>query len=421
MNLIVEKRGVNWPWTIFFILCVFQRPLTNLFPSVPFNYVDDAATLFFFIYIVKYSFSYLQLCRDFKKMLFCIFAIILIGSMCSYMSNVKQSFYVQVLDVIFLTKVFICFIGSNLYFSRRNIISNISIFNKLTKVVKLVVLAAILMYPLVYFGIDWLYNSERYGLRCYNFIYGSAGMFSQYCICFFIVLTSSFAFHKQLRFIDLFYLHGLLFIWGMSIRSRAVMIIFVFLALLFLARQNKGLSAKQFLKKVLTTKYILPITAVSLYLTIDQIIHYYDTEDQARSMLLYGGISIFSDYFPWGAGWATYGTEPAANFYSPLYNIYGLDTHWALGEGGSELTDNYWPSIMAELGLFGLIVMAYLIYLMSKVILNKCVYDRWVMLAMLTYVIFLLVSSTATHVYSSPTTTNFIIITGLILNCNKNR
>lgn len=63
---------------------------------------------------------------------------------------------------------------------------------------------------------------------------------------------------------------------------------------------------------------------------------------------------IFSDYIPFGSGLASFGTNAAAVYYSPLYYKYNLDNIWGLyPENPMFLADAFYPTL-AQYGLVGL-------------------------------------------------------------------
>lgn len=66
------------------------------------------------------------------------------------------------------------------------------------------------------------------------------------------------------------------------------------------------------------------------------------------------GTIIFSDYIPFGSGLASFGTNAAAVYYSPLYYKYNLDNIWGLyPENPMFLADAFYPTL-AQYGLVGL-------------------------------------------------------------------
>lgn len=63
---------------------------------------------------------------------------------------------------------------------------------------------------------------------------------------------------------------------------------------------------------------------------------------------------IFSDYIPFGSGLGSFATNAAAEYYSPLYFKYGLDSVWGLTpDRPMFLADAYYPTL-AEYGLAGM-------------------------------------------------------------------
>lgn len=63
---------------------------------------------------------------------------------------------------------------------------------------------------------------------------------------------------------------------------------------------------------------------------------------------------IFSDYIPFGSGLASFGTNAAARYYSPLYYEYGLNNIWGLyPENPMFLADAFYPTL-AQYGMVGL-------------------------------------------------------------------
>ena len=63
---------------------------------------------------------------------------------------------------------------------------------------------------------------------------------------------------------------------------------------------------------------------------------------------------IFSDYIPFGSGLASFGTNAAAKYYSPLYYEYGLDDIWGLyPDNPMFLADAFYPTL-AQYGMVGL-------------------------------------------------------------------
>jgi hypothetical protein len=83
-----------------------------------------------------------------------------------------------------------------------------------------------------------------------------------------------------------------------------------------------------------------------------------------RILLYITSVEIASDYFPLGAGLGRYGSPLSRDpdDFSPLYHHYGLDHIWGLTPHyPAYITDTYWPHVLGEIGVFGLV--AYIVYI----------------------------------------------------------
>lgn len=70
----------------------------------------------------------------------------------------------------------------------------------------------------------------------------------------------------------------------------------------------------------------------------EKIITYYidgmmnSREMWSRPAMLYTSGQIFCDYFPFGCGLGSFGTFASAEYYSPIYETYGLNHIWGLSK-----------------------------------------------------------------------------------------
>jgi len=73
----------------------------------------------------------------------------------------------------------------------------------------------------------------------------------------------------------------------------------------------------------------------------------------ARLALYATSYSIFIDYFPFGCGFASFGTYYSGVHYSNIYTEYGIDNIWGLSKSyHSFIADTYYPSL-AQFGVVG--------------------------------------------------------------------
>ena len=129
----------------------------------------------------------------------------------------------------------------------------------------------------------------------------------------------------------------------------------VFIALFYFLRSR----LKPNLKTIVS---VVALTSAIVYFTWEKFNVYYIEgmeENTTRRMARPESFKtartiIFHDYIPFGSGLASFGTNAAAKYYSPLYYKYGLDDIWGLyPENPMFLADAFYPTL-AQYGLVGL-------------------------------------------------------------------
>jgi hypothetical protein len=76
-----------------------------------------------------------------------------------------------------------------------------------------------------------------------------------------------------------------------------------------------------------------------------------------RGILYRGGLDVARQYFPWGAGFGTYGGVGAQKFDLSLSMDLGFRQYWWFRQR-LFLVDTYWPSVLAETGVVGFLALA---------------------------------------------------------------
>lgn len=94
---------------------------------------------------------------------------------------------------------------------------------------------------------------------------------------------------------------------------------------------------------------------------VGELISLYLLQEQGaagRTIMTQDSFEVSVGYFPLGAGFGRFGSETAATNYSPEYLERGYQGIWGLSPAlGNDrfLTDNTWPAILGETGVFGLL------------------------------------------------------------------
>lgn len=398
------------------VLCLLQGPLQDAVPL--FSYFDELLMVGLGLCFVLKTLSKHKIVTEDLLAIGCILLLLIYGLLCNILSGIQRPTPAVFQDFMTLPKMFICYLGAKYLFCDRD--DCWKILDWVSKFVSFMVLSGLACLVLAYIGVfDMFSRSTRMGMHCFEFIYGSPGMLSQYCVLYVTVLIANIEQNASNKFSWVIW--GLsLVLWASTLRTRAfvMILLIVFLTLVvFRPGLRSKFQGKAMLRKLTSPLVLVPAASVGLLVSLDQIDHYFGGLESARSYLLDGGIKVFNEYFPFGAGFATYGTEAARSFYSPLYSQYGVNTHWALGSDGSELTDTFWPAVMAEFGLIGVVLYIIPLFIVLRRIVKACSSRRFLLTSAVSFVAYTLIASTATGVYFSSTISCCMLFIGLILGC----
>ena len=125
----------------------------------------------------------------------------------------------------------------------------------------------------------------------------------------------------------------------------------VVLVYLFVLQGLKFKDLKRWMKITFVVFMLFAATAI-----VYQIVSYYILMgvESARAMLTLAGPFVAWDHFPFGSGWATFGSAFSGQPYSPVYGMYRMAGIWGLTpEDPAFISDTYWPMILGQTGFFG--------------------------------------------------------------------
>ena len=158
--------------------------------------------------------------------------------------------------------------------------------------------------------------------------------------------------------------------------------------------------------------FIVSAVALTLLVSWNKINFYFITggfgseraadELYARMALYYFSLQIFTDFFPFGSGFASYATFTSGDSYSSIYVKYGMNNMFGLTKSNpSFISDTYYP-VLAQFGVAGAVLFfSFWIMLFVRAIKNygKGFYKESVMAIMI--ILFFLIEcpsdSTLTH------------------------
>lgn len=286
-----------------------------------------------------------------------------IGIMSNLYAGVQTGIKPIVTDIGNSFKVFVVYIGSSLYL--KTVRDKRRIVSALAAVMRIFVCVLFVCMLLHEAGMVSMGRDRRYGLQSFQFLNDGAGQLSMLFYGVVLILTLDLKQHARKPGGRLLFVGMALMVWISTLRSRAFtyVIIYLFLYRMLIVKEKR---------LVLNWKYGFFLLAVLLYFGIDQIKAYFFTLTTARSNLLRYGIYTMCRFFPFGAGFGTFGTDAAAKYYSALYVEYGFPYIHGLSKGNMLFAhDTYWPAVCAQLGFFGALFMAFVVLLWCKDLLRR--------------------------------------------------
>lgn len=248
------------------------------------------------------------------------------------------------------------------------------------------------------------WTDVRYGLRCAKTIFYHSTYLAG-AMAFLIVTMTVFYDQKNLPFIGM-----ALIMLMFTLRSKAIVSALVYVLLFIFIILIKG---------KLKLWHIALLGVAGLAVAWQQISFYFIelSGGSARSIMTATSIQIMGDYFPIGTGFGTYGSNAAADNYSPVYVMYGFNNYYELASWNpmAFLCDTFWPIIFAQTGVIGSVAyVGLLVMLFVRIFCLKRINRHW-FLAGLFIFIYLLISSTAEPAFNNSVAIPLAVVLGGLL------
>ena len=168
--------------------------------------------------------------------------------------------------------------------------------------------------------------------------------------------------------------------------------------------------------------YIFSSLILSVFVGYDQFqVYFQSTGWSARAVMLVDAISLAKTYFPFGAGFGSFGTNMSVVFYSKLYNLFGYNSIYGMSETtAAYLNDGLWQAVIGQFGFLGalLFVLVIVVFFVSSYTENKHSAPlRFISVVSLN--IYLVIASIGEMAYFAPYAITFFMILGAISAENK--
>jgi hypothetical protein len=295
----------------------------------------------------------------------------------------------------------------------RNIVSEKSrdvVVRQLTFIAKIYIVVALFCGIISQFiNIGMTPLTGRYGIKAFTFVFGTSMFPISVIVCLLIISFSK----KKSNYFILYFIFS--FIILILVTKGVFYSFLAFCIVFFITIRNKE-------SKINIIHLILSLITL-IYISTYQINTYLqrDADNSIRMLFIEYGFLTANKYMPFGSGFATYGSAEAAKNYSPLYYEYGFNKFYGMGEeGGKFLHDNYWATIVGELGYFGFVIFFVILYFTFRIVNDyKEISSRSKILIMST-LLMLYVSSVATGIIKSVSGTFLFSVLAILLPKNNN-
>lgn len=341
-------------FVIMFILLFFQSILSDRICYV-FSYTDELFAVIGLMtlsspYVRKYVFMHNTYVKRIFKLLL---VILIIGCLSTIRYKIQSDLMVNLYDCFALMKMFvICFLGLSLLYRCS--------LNKVLEIIFFLVCMYILLGGIFgilnLFGDIGMSEEYRFGIRNFRFINSNSGDYASILIiALSIVHLQSGMTGKKYIFLKLLTLFCLI----LTLRGKAISMVLTYTVLIWLLKYYKGISLKS----------LAILAMIGFGGAYWQIKFYFVDNITARGLFLLYGLITANNFFPFGAGFSTYGSNMAKVNYSPLYTEYGFSSYYGMSaEQPQFLNDNFWPMIIAQFGWISFILYAFILVLFFKIV-----------------------------------------------------
>lgn len=334
-----------YPRELLFSIFAFLLPFslyaeTNLHISW-IGYVDEALCIICIAYIMYFSFK-----RGIKGSDLALLIMLIICSIITFIGNVisgiSKDWFSIMVDFIALAKMFTVFI---VYKQVASLDKKQVLVSYLIPLCKGLILTGSACGFISLFADIGMTNGRRYGIPSFYFIFSNEARFGFITVSCLLILMLTKMPKKKLLFYEA------LTFFSMILTTKGVVYIvlvcYVVLRIMWIRKKDTKFTPLNAIFLAIAG------TAASSY----QIETYLKDPESPRNLLIRYGFVTANEYFPFGSGFATYGSDQALKNYSPLYYQYGFHKRFGLSpEKGMFLNDCYMGMVFGEYGYFGAVI-----------------------------------------------------------------
>lgn len=384
---------------VFLNVLIFQDVLEKNVASI-FSNTDELTaliTLMVALIVFLASGRRRMLSTDERLLALCFVLLIVLGLVSSASQRIQTSCSAIATDILLCNKFFAVLFSTIVIFCNYDIRPVFSLLEKEGRI--LLSILFILAIGNLFFDFGMRMEEYRYGLTPFKFLFSHPSVVVWVCVLFCSVLLRNKT--ENLTFIILGCCTIIL-----TLRSKGICWVAAIAVMLLFMKKGK-----------LSLPVLVLGAALISYFAWDQLVYYYSSTGvtTSRGALQFASFGIASDFFPLGAGYATFGSAVTAsdpNFYSPLYYAFGINDIWGMSiDNPMFIADSFWPIIFGQFGYIGVFLVVSIFVLLVKMSLS-CT-SNW--MPLLALVVYLILSSFGETSIFNPSAVLFGLVMGLLL------
>lgn len=331
-----------YPRELLFSLFAFMLPFSlyveNNLGISWIGYTDEVLCIICIVYIMYFSFK-----RGIRGSDLALIIMLIICSIVTFLGNtvsgISKDWFSIAVDFIALAKMFTVFI---VYKQVASLDKKQVMVSYLIPLCKVLILTGSACGFISLFADIGMTNGTRYGIPSFQFIFSNEARYGFIVVSCLLILMLTKMPKKKLIFYE-----ALTFFSMILTTKGVVYIVLVCYAVLRIMWRRKKDTKFTPLNAIFLA---IAGTAASTY----QIETYLKDTSSPRNILIKYGFVTANKYFPFGSGFATYGSDQAAKNYSSLYYQYGFHKVFGLSpDRGMFLNDCYMGMVFGEYGYIG--------------------------------------------------------------------
>lgn len=274
-----------------------------------------------------------------RRILKLLLLFFVVGLIPTFLYRIQRGNVVLIKDIVLFSKFFIGITLSKFVINDRKKDALIRAIKKPTEIL----ITIIFICGILNLCVDLHMGSEiRYGLRCFQFYYTHYTFLVASTIFMLSIMLYKNSFYNK-------YSVMCLLILLFTLRSKAIVFVLIYVVLSIYKKKNITLNFKS----------CIVLGIVGFWTVSEKISDYISWGVyNLRTGLHIVGFVIACDYFPWGSGLGTFGSNLSFLAKSPLYSKYGLDHSQSMGDDveGAFISDTFWPYVYGQFGFVGFVI-----------------------------------------------------------------